>query len=245
VKPLVAIVKREFLAYFVSPLAYVILTAFLLINGYVFYLIVMALNAPETPRTALMSLFFTSVFYWIFMMIVSSVISMRLLSEERKSGSIESLLTAPVSEGTVVVGKFVGGWCFFLFLWLPTVLYPVLLARHGSLDWGPIASGYLGIALVGALFISAGTFASSLTKNQIVAAVIGFVIILAIFLVGIFKDFVTDPRFRDALAYLNLLEHMEDFARGIVDTRRLVYVGSTVAFFLFLATRALDANKGK
>ncbi len=159
-KPLVAIVKREFLAYFVSPLAYVILTAFLLINGYVFYLIVMALNAPETPRTALMSLFFTSVFYWIFMMIVSSVISMRLLSEERKSGSIESLLTAPVSEGTVVVGKFVGGWCFFLFLWLPTVLYPVLLSRYGSLDWGPIASGYLGIALIGALFIAAGTFAS-------------------------------------------------------------------------------------
>jgi ABC-2 type transport system permease protein len=245
VKPLVAIVKREFLAYFVSPLAYVILTAFLLINGYVFYLIVMALNAPETPRTALMSLFFTSVFYWIFMMIVSSVISMRLLSEERRSGSIESLLTAPVSEGTVVVGKFFGGWCFFLFLWLPTVIYPFLLARYGSLDWGPIASGYLGIALVGALFISAGTFASSLTKNQIVAAVIGFVIILAIFLVGIFKDFVNDPRLRDALGYLNLLEHMEDFARGIVDTRRLVYVGSTVAFFLFLATRALDANKGK
>ena len=244
-KSLLAIVKREFFAYFVSPLAYVILTAFLLINGYVFYLILLALNAPETPRTALMSLFFTNVFYWIFMMLVSSVISMRLLSEERKSGSIESLLTAPVSEATVVFGKFVGGWCFFLFLWLPTVLYPALLARHGRLDWGPVAAGYLGIALVGALFIAAGTFASALTKNQIVAAVIGFVIILAIFLVGIFKDFATDPRLRDALSYLNLIEHMEDFARGIVDTRRLVYVGSTAVFFLFLATRALDANKGR
>jgi ABC-2 type transport system permease protein len=136
------------------------------------------------------------------------------------------------------------GWCFFLFLWLPTVLYPALLARHGRLDWGPVAAGYLGIALVGALFIAAGTFASALTKNQIVAAIIGFVIILAIFLVGIFKDFATDPRLRDALSYLNLIEHMEDFARGIVDTRRLVYVGSTAVFFLFLATRALDANKG-
>jgi ABC-2 type transport system permease protein len=240
-----AIVKREFFSYFVSPLAYVVLTAFLLIQGYTFYLIVLALNQPETPRTALMSLFFTSVFYWIFMMLVSSVIAMRLLSEERKSGSIEALLTAPVSEATVVAGKFAAGWCFFLFLWLPTVLYPVLLSRFGTLDWGPIASGYLGIALVGALFIAAGTFASALTKNQIVAAIVGFVFILGVFIVGVFRDFVTDPALRDTLSYLNLLEHMDDFARGIVDTRRILYVASTVVFFLFLSTRALEANKGR
>ncbi|HVO52580.1 MAG TPA: ABC transporter permease [Thermoanaerobaculia bacterium] len=240
-----AIVKREFFSYFVSPLAYVVLTAFLLIQGYTFYLIVLALNQPETPRTALMSLFFTSVFYWIFMMLISSVIAMRLLSEERKTGSIEALLTAPVSEATVVAGKFAAGWCFFLFLWLPTVLYPVLLSRFGTLDWGPIAAGYLGIALVGALFISAGTFASALTKNQIVAAIVGFVFILGVFLVGVFRDFVTDPGLRDAVSYLNLLEHMDDFARGIVDTRRILYVASTVVFFLFLSTRALEANKGR
>jgi len=240
-----AIVKREFFSYFVSPLAYVVLTAFLLIQGYTFYLIVLALNQPETPRTALMSLFFTSIFYWIFMMLVSSVIAMRLLSEERKTGSIEALLTAPVSEATVVAGKFTAGWCFFLFLWLPTVLYPVLLSRFGTLDWGPIASGYLGIALVGALFIAAGTFASALTKNQIVAAIVGFVFILGVFIVGVFRDFVTDPAMRDALSYLNLLEHMDDFSRGIVDTRRILYVVSTVVFFLFLSTRALEANKGR
>ena len=244
-RALAAIVKREFFSYFVSPLAYVVLTAFLLINGYVFYAILLALNAPETPRTALMSLFFTNVFYWIFMMLISAIISMRLLSEERKSGSIEALLTAPVSEGTVVAGKFIGGWCFFLFLWLPTVLYALLLARHGSVDPGPVAAGYLGIALIGAVFISAGTFASAVTKNQIVAAIIGFVFILGIFIAGVFKDFVTDPVLRDTLSYLNLLEHMEDFARGIVDTRRLIYCASTVVFFLFLSTRALDANKGK
>ena len=244
-KAFFAIVKREFFSYFVSPLAYVVLTAFLLIQGYTFYLIVLALNQPETPRTALMSLFFTSVFYWIFMMLISSVIAMRLLSEERKTGSIEALLTAPVSEATVVAGKFAAGWCFFLFLWLPTVLYPVLLSRFGTLDWGPIASGYVGIALVGALFISAGTFASALTKNQIVAAIVGFVFILGVFIVGVFRDFVTDPAYRDALSYLNLLEHMDDFSRGIVDTRRLLYVASTVFFFLFLSTRALEANKGR
>ena len=155
-KALLAIVKREFFSYFVSPLAYVVLTAFLFINGYVFYAILLALNSPETPRTALMSLFFTNVFFWIYMMVIPSIISMRLLSEERKSGSLEALLTAPVSEATVVIGKFVGGWAFFLFLWLPTVAYPLMLSRFSSLDPGPIAAGYLGIALIGAMFIAAG-----------------------------------------------------------------------------------------
>jgi ABC-2 type transport system permease protein len=193
----------------------------------------------------MMSLYFTNVFQWIFLMIVSSVISMRLLSEERKSGSIESLLTAPVSEATVVVGKFVGGWCFFLFLFLPTLVYPLLLSRYGRFDIGPVAAGYLGIALVGALFLAAGTFASALTKNQIVAAIVAFAIILGSFLIGIFRDLLPSANLRDALSYLNILDHMDDFSRGIVDTRRLVYVGSTVVFFLFLATRALEVNKGK
>ena len=244
-RALVAIVKREFLSYFVSPLAYVILTAFLLVSGTVFVLLVNALNAPETSSTAMMSLYFTNVFQWIFLMIVSSVISMRLLSEERKSGSIESLLTAPVSEATVVTGKFIGAWCFFLFLFLPTLVYPLLLSRVSRLDAGPVLSGYLGIALIGALFISAGTFASALTKNQIVAAILAFAIVLGSFLVGIFRDVLPSANLRDALSYLSILEHMDDFSRGIVDTRRLVYVGSTVTFFLFLATRALEVNKGK
>ncbi len=244
-KALLAILKREFLAYFFSPLAYVVLTAFLFINGYVFYAILLSLNSPETSRQELMALFFKNVFYWIFMMLVSSIVAMRLISEERKSGSIEALLTAPVGEGTVVTGKFLGGFSFFVFLWLPTVLYPVALSRYGKIDFGPIAAGYLGIVLFGALFVAAGTFASSLTKNQIIAAIVAFVIILAIFLAGIFRELVTDPALREALAYLNLIDHMDDFARGIVDTRRVVYVVSGVAFFLFLATKALQANKGK
>ena len=240
-----AILKREFFSYFFSPMAWVVLTAFLVINGVLFNGILQALNQPETPRTAFLSLFFNNVFYWIFMMLVSSVIAMRLLSEERKSGSIETLLTSPVTEATVVAAKFVAGWAFFLFLWLPTVTYLLMLSRHGKLDFGPVAGGYLGIALIGALFISAGTFASSLTKNQIVAAVTGFGFIISVFFIGVFKEFVTDPATREAFAYLNLLEHMDDFSRGIIDTRRLVYVATTVAFFLFLSTKALEANKGK
>ncbi|MCC6129611.1 MAG: ABC transporter permease [Acidobacteria bacterium] len=244
-KPFFAIVRREFLSYFFSPLAYVVLTASLVMNGILFSGLLQALNSPETPRSMFWSLYFTNVFFWIFIMAQSMIIAMRLLAEERKSGSIEALLTAPVSEAVVVAGKFTGGWFFLLFLWLPTILYPVLLSRFGAVDVGPVASGYLGMALVGALFVSAGTFASAITKNQIVAAIVGFVFIICTFFVGVFQSFVNDPEMRDRLSYLNLLEHMDDFSRGIVDTRRLVYTLSMVVFFLFLSTRALEANKGK
>jgi ABC-2 type transport system permease protein len=245
VRAFVAILRREFFSYFVSPLGYLVLTSFLLVSGWVFMVLVGALNSPETPRMALMSTFFTNVFQWIFLMLVSAIIAMRLLTEERKSGSIETLLTAPVSEATVVAAKFTGAWCFFLFLFLPTAIYPLLLSRFGGLDLGPVLSGYLGIALIGALFISAGTFASSLTKNQIVAAILAFVLILGTFIIGVAREFLPFPDARDALSYLNILEHMDDFARGIVDTRRILYVVSTVVFFLFLSTRALEANKAR
>ncbi|MEO6324370.1 MAG: ABC transporter permease [Thermoanaerobaculia bacterium] len=240
-----AILKREFFSYFFSPLAYVVLTCFLVFNGITFRGILEALNSPDAPRNALMALFFNNVFFWFFMMLVSCLISMRLLSEERKSGSIESLLTAPVGEGTVVVAKFMAAWAFFLSLWVPTLLYPILLSRYGSVELGPVAGGYLGIALIGALFVAAGTFGSSLTKNQIAAAIIGFVFIISIVFVGVFESFATDPKMRETLAYLNLLGHMDDFSRGIIDTRRLIYTISTAVFFLFLSTKALEANKGR
>lgn len=108
-----------------------------------------------------------------------------------------------------------------------------------------LRESYLGIALFGALFIAAGTFASALTKNQIIAAIVSFVMILALFLAGVFRELVTDPKLREGLGYLNLIEHMDDFARGLVDTRRVVYVVSAVVFFLFLATKSLQGNKGK
>jgi len=245
-RALLAIVKREFFAYFFSPLAYVVLTGFLLINGMFFSGLVRALASnPEFGREAFIQLLFTGVFFWIYMMVVCSVIAMRLIAEERKSGSIETLLTAPVDEATVVVGKFLGAWAFLLFLWVPTLAYPLILSRFGRVEWGAVAGGYLGVALLGGLFISAGTFASALTKNQIVAAMLGFVFIIICFMPALFREFYTDTRVRETLAYVSLVDHMEDFARGIVDSRRVVYNVTAVIFFLFLGTKALEANKGK
>jgi ABC-2 type transport system permease protein len=168
---------------------------------------------------------------------------MRLLSEERRSGSLEILMTAPVTETQVVVGKYLAALAFYLVLWAPTVLYAVIVARYSQLDWGPLASAYLGVLGIGALFLSVGLFASGISRNQIVAALVGFALVFALFILGLLEFLVNDPSTRQVLSYLNLIQHMEDFSKGIVDTRRLVYYLSGTVFFLFLTSRALAANK--
>jgi ABC-2 type transport system permease protein len=168
---------------------------------------------------------------------------MRLLSEERRSGSLEILMTAPVTETQVVIGKYLAALAFYLVLWAPTVLYAVIVASYSELDWGPLASAYLGVLGIGALFLSIGLFASGISRNQIVAALVGFALVFALFILGLLEFLVNAPSARQVLSYLNLIQHMEDFSKGIVDTRRLVYYLSSTAFFLFLTSRALAANK--
>ncbi|MFQ5350446.1 MAG: ABC transporter permease [Thermoanaerobaculia bacterium] len=155
-RSLLAILTRELRAYFFSPLAYVVAALLLLVNGAVFWLIVSYLNDPRAGIGAPLELFFgQTVFFWLVLLFVAPVVTMRLLSEERRSGTIEVLMTAPVTETTVVVGKYLAALAFYLFLWLPTVVYAVILSRHSAVDWGPVASGYLGLAGIGALLLAA------------------------------------------------------------------------------------------
>jgi ABC-2 type transport system permease protein len=243
VRKFVAIVAREWRAYFFSPLAYVILAAFLVMNGLIFYAIVSFLNAPNAPKGQALPYLFTNTYFWIFNLFVVPIVSMRLFAEERKSGTIEILLTSPVTETEAVLGKFTGALGFFLTLWAPTLLYVWILRSQTPIDLGPVASGYLAILLLGAYFLSVGTFASTLTKNQIVAAILAFGMLIPIFSAGLAQSMVVSPGARDALSYLNLWDHMDEFARGIVDTRRLVYYLSATAFFLFLSVVSLTAKK--
>jgi ABC-2 type transport system permease protein len=233
---------REWRAYFFSPLAYVIMAAFLLLNGIIFYVILSYLSAPTAPKGQALLLLFTNTYFWIFNLFVVPVIAMRLFPEERRSGTIESLLTAPVSEAEVVIGKFLGAFGFFLTLWAPTLLYVLFLRSQTRIEIGPVASGYLAVALLGAYFLSVATFASTLTKNQIVAAILGFAMLIPIFSVGLAEQMVSGTA-RDWLGYFNLWDHMDEFARGVVDTRRIVYYLSGTALFLFLATVSLAAKK--
>jgi ABC-2 type transport system permease protein len=240
---LAAIIAREWRAYFFAPLAYVILAAFLLMNGLIFYAIVSFLNQPGAPKGQALPYLFTNTYFWLFNLFVVPIIAMRLFAEERKSGTIELLLTAPVTETEAVLGKFVGALGFFLTLWAPTLVYVWILRMQTPIDLGPVAGGYLAIVLLGAYFLSVGTFASTLTKNQIVAAIFTFAILIPIFSAGLAQTMVNDPKLRDALGYLNLWDHMDEFSRGVVDSRRLVYYVSATVFFLFLSVLSLSAKK--
>ncbi|MEM8995552.1 MAG: ABC transporter permease [Acidobacteriota bacterium] len=237
-----AVYSRELRAYFVSPLAWVILTAVLLVQGYFFSIIVASLSDPNTVAGATPFSYFFG-FFWITLLFITPAITMRLVAEERRSGTIESLMTAPITEVQVVLAKFFAAFAFYGFLWLPTLLYPVLVGRHTDIDWGPVASGYLGTLLIGAMALAVGLFGSSFTKNQIVAAVTTFGLLMALFALPWAGDLMPDGTLGKIFGYMDLIAHMEEFAKGIIDTRRVVYYLTTTALFLFLTTRALAARK--
>jgi ABC-2 type transport system permease protein len=192
------------------------------------------------PDPAL-SYFFRS--SWLMLILLAPVLTMRLLSEELRSGSIEILMTAPITEAQVVAGKYLAALTFYACLWLPTLVYAVLIARQSEVDWGPVAAGYVGILGIGALLLSVGTFASAMTRSQLVAAMVAVALVFLLFLLGIFESQIDKEWLKQAVSYVNLWDHIDEFARGIVDTRRLAYYGTGVLFFLFLATRALEDKK--
>ena len=241
---LLATFRRELRAYFFSPLAYVVLFFFLVVNGLVFSIIVSFLNDPRAATGRPLDLFFGGTFFfWLVLLFVGPVLTMRLLSEELRSGSIEVLMTAPITEVQVVLGKYFAALAFYVVLWLPTLSYGAILSHYSSVDWGPIAGGYLGILLIGALFLAVGLFASAMTRSQLLAAVITFALLILLFSVGLLENLWNNDAAKQVFGYLNLWSHMDDFAKGIVDTRRLVYYVSAIAFFLFLTSRALEDRK--
>jgi ABC-2 type transport system permease protein len=233
---------RELRAYFFSPLAYIVMFFFLIVTGVIFVNLIGNLVDPRVmaPDPALSYFFRAS---WLMLILLAPVLTMRLLSEELRSGSIEILMTAPITESQVVAGKYLAALTFYASLWLPTLVYAVLIARQSEVDWGPVAAGYLGILGIGALLLAAGTFASATTRSQLVAAMVGVALVFLLFLLGMFEGLLTSEGLKQGLSYVNLFDHIDEFARGIVDTRRLAYYGTGVLFFLFLATRALEDKK--
>lgn len=239
-----AVFRRELRAYFFSPLAYVVLTFFLVVQGYYFSLIVAFLSDPRSSAGKPLELFFgQTIFTWLVLLFAGTFLTMRLISEELRSGTIETLMTAPVSETQVVLGKYFAAFAFYLFLWAPTLIYVAIVRAYTPVDWGPIAASYIGIAGIGALFLSVGLFASATSKNQIVSAIVTFACLLVLFSAGLMENLFNGETARKVLSHMNLWQHMDDFSKGIVDTRRLVYYGSVSAFFLFLTGRALAAKK--
>jgi len=244
VSAMIATLQRELQAYFLSPLAYVVLTVFLLINGFVFWLIVSFLSDPRAAFGAPLELFFgQTFFFWLVLLFVVPVLTMRLISEERRSGTIEVLMTAPVTEGQIVIGKYLAAMLFYMALWAPTVVYALVIDRYGELDWGPVAAGYLGVVGIGALFLAVGVFATTLTRSQLVAALITFLILMPLFTFGLLESLTNSATLKEVFGYLDVWQHMDEFGKGIVDTRRLVYYVSASLLLLFLAARSLELKK--
>lgn len=239
---ILATLRRELCAYFFSPLAWALLTLLLVINGTIFALILSFLSDPRSAGGRPLDFFFSS--SWVVLMFIVPLLTMRLFSEERSSGSIEVLMTAAVTEIQVVVGKYLAALLFYLFLWLPTLAYAAIVAGYSEIDWGTIASGYLGIFAAGSVFLAIGTLASSLARNQVVSGVITFAVVFFLFLVfGSLQSLVNSSVWKEFFAYLDVAGQMDDFARGVVDSRHLVFDLTTVIFLLFVTSRTLAAKK--
>lgn len=240
-----AIFRREMLSLWVTPLAWVLLGVFLILQGGIFYSILahFASFAELSVDAGPLGAYFgqSSIFLLMTLLLVCPALSMRTLAEERRSGTIETLLTAPVGSTGVVLGKYAAALVTYALIWLPTLLYVVILRKTGTVDWLVVLSSYLGLFLVGAQYLSIGLFASALSKSQFVALLITVLIQFGLFVLGI-GEYIFDPGLlRDVCAYVSLAGHMEDFSKGIVDTRRVLYDASLAIFCLFLTVRVVDS----
>jgi ABC-2 type transport system permease protein len=240
-----AILRRELFSFFVTPLAWVLIVSFLFVQGMHFYLLVdhFALQGDVASDETPLSAFFgnTVLFYMVLFLLVPPM-TMRLFAEERRSGTIESLMTAPVSSAAVVLAKYVAVLASYVIMWIPTGLYVVILGRTGEVDARAVASAYLGVLLVGAGYLALGLCASALTRSQFLSLVWTSLVILGLFTLGVGEFVVREgTALHDVCAYVSAWGHMNELASGIVDSRRLVLYGTMVVLPLFVATRAVDA----
>ena len=228
------IFKRELRSYFNSPVAYVVIVVFLIILGWFFQSSLFLMNVAQLrvvfDYAPLMFLFFVP------------AITMRLLAEEKKTGTIELLTTKPVQDVEIVLGKFLAAWVLLMATLLPTLLYVVTLMTLGKMDFGPVVTGYIGLLLVGGVYVSVGLLASSLTDNQIVAFIMGFLFVFIFFMLDKVLVFVPQG-IASTMEFLSVDYHFSNIARGVIDSRDLIYFGSVLGFSLLLATVSLERRK--
>ena len=234
---MIAILRKELRTYFVSPVAYVVIAAFLVIAGVFFAILVMA---QAGTAEASLSIVFSNVA--VILLIIAPALTMRLLAEEQKSGTVELLLTSPVQDWEVVLGKYFASLVLFLVPVALTLIYPLVLKRYGTPDAGPIIGGYVGLILFGAAFLAVGMLATSLTQNQVVAALVAVAVLLGLWLIGAFAGSARPP-VSTVLSYLSVITHYSEFSRGMIDTRDVAYYLSTIAIALFLSVRALETRR--
>ncbi|HYB94261.1 MAG TPA: ABC transporter permease [Vicinamibacterales bacterium] len=246
-----AIAQRELSAYFVSPIGYVLIGFFALLFGWFFWVplrffLDQSMQAGMNPNQALninqMLIGPTLMNTTVVMLFLFPLITMRTYSEEKRSGTIELLLTSPVRDIEIILGKFLGAMLLYAAMLAITTIHMAILFIYGDPEWKPIATGYLGLLLMGGCFLSVGLFISSLTNNQIVAAMATFAVFLMLWVINWIGSFV-GPTAQAVLGYLSLTDHFDDFSRGIIDTKHLIYYVSFIAVGLFLTAKSVDSER--
>ena len=248
---IVAIAHKELRSYFVSPIAYVVVGFFAILFGYFFVasLSVMVRFSMQAGTFGMQSvninefmlrpLLSNSAIVLLFFL---PFLTARAYAEEKKSGTIELLLTSPLSDLEIILGKFLGALTLFAAMLAVTAVHMGILFWYGEPELGPMLSGYLGLLLMGASFISVGLLVSSTTRNQIVAGVITFALLLLFWVLGWMADSV-GPTSQAVLSYLSILEHFDDFSKGVIDTKHVTYYVSFIAFGLYLTAKAVDTER--
>lgn len=251
---ILAICKRDFVNYFTTPVAYIVLAIFLYLIGRIFWFAYS--NFTEAYRTfsaypqlkeeltlgqAVLRPYF--ILMSNILMFFIPLITMRLLSEEKKLGTIEFLLTSPVTVPQIIIGKFFAASALIIVMLIGTSIYPMLLQYYGHPDLGALASGYLGLLLLAIAFIGLGLFASSLTENQIIAAIISFAILLLFMIINWGSKNVGNPTITEILNYLSIPDHFNDFAKGVIDTQNIVFFLTLAILGLFLTGIIVQSHR--
>ncbi len=233
---ILTITGRELKSYFLSPIAWVITGVFAFFTGFLFYSTLLGSAQASLSGD----------FSWMLVLalIIVPALTMRLFAEENRMGTIELLMTAPVRDWEIVIGKYIAGFLGFVFLLVPTLWHVVIVARYGSPDYGPIATGYLGVLLVGAAFVGIGMFTSALTQNQFIAFMLGMITLLFLWFVnapagvlgntGVLSDFLNS---------VVLTTHFQDFFNGVIDTTHILFFLSLAIIAIFLTVRVVESRR--
>jgi ABC-2 type transport system permease protein len=233
-KQIIALVKKEMATYFTTPIAYIVISVFLILTGFLFFLFFFIYKQAELRE-------FFNMLPIIFPLIIPAI-TMRLFAEERHSGSIEVLLTLPTSIRDIVTGKFLAATLFVVVMLFPTLTYAISIAFIGRLDIGPVVGGYFGAVMLAGAYVSVGVFASTLTKNQIVAFIIGLSICFLLTLLDKILFFLPGSVL-NFVEYLGADFHFKNISRGVFDSRDFIYFFSVIGFALLGAIKVLEERR--
>ncbi len=248
-----AVLRKELTTYFATPIFYLMGFFFLLVEGFLFFFIYFnyfqtaSFQVAQNPQLATMLDPFQVVFRSFFedlgfiLLLLTPILTMRLLAEEKRGGTAELLFTYPIPDWGVILGKFLAAFAVFATLLVFTVAYPVIFAFLTRMDWGQVASGYLGVLLLGGATLALGLFVSSLTANQIIAAISAFALLLLFWLIGAPQEIGSAGG--GILGALSLRDHLPNLAKGVIDTKDLIFYLCFTFFFLFLTKRQLESRR--